>query len=356
MATNGTASCPLLSVTVLNYNYAQYLGPCLDSILAQTYGNFEVIVIDDASTDNSRDVIDKYRHDPRVRVVAHKENKGFVASLIEGTELLSRGDFLTVISADDAVIQPHAFERQMSAMVKNMNVSWCFSAFERYDSDISKVIEITRAFPEDVIIHGTRALRLCMADTDVQVLHSGTVFRRDVYERAGGYRRDLRGVVDYALWPLLCLEGDVAYCSEPLYRYRIHSKQMTQKTSVARKDAVDVISAIRVACERAEQRGWNVGSLQRDAIRCMIFAAALDDAWSRRPLAALARCWIAVTLRPREAITSRFLWIVLARLALGERFVDLAWRMNRRLASSMQRPRVAMPPPVCQEAKNSEAT
>src|SRR5579871_4931345 len=92
---------PKLSVTVLNYNYGRYLGRCLDSILRQTMTDFEVIVIDDASTDNSLDVIRPYLADRRVRLVSHRQNRGYVASLVEGTEAESRGIYATTISADD---------------------------------------------------------------------------------------------------------------------------------------------------------------------------------------------------------------------------------------------------------------
>ena len=91
---------PPLSVTVLNYNYAHYLAQCLDSILGQTWTDFELILINDCSTDHSMEVIERYVADPRVRVVNHERNRGFVASLIEGAQL-SRGKYLMVISADD---------------------------------------------------------------------------------------------------------------------------------------------------------------------------------------------------------------------------------------------------------------
>src|SRR3954447_15199517 len=92
---------PTLSVTVLNYNYGSYLPQCLDSILGQTFQDFELIVIDDCSTDNSVGVIQPYLADPRVRLVAHRKNVGYCGSLIEGTETHSSGELVTVISADD---------------------------------------------------------------------------------------------------------------------------------------------------------------------------------------------------------------------------------------------------------------
>src|SRR3954452_11728872 len=107
---------PTLSVTVLNYNYGAYLPACLDSILGQTFRDFELIVIDDCSTDNSVEVIQPYLADPRVRLVAHQKNVGYCGSLIEGTETQSTGEYVTVISADDLVRRPDAFERQIALL------------------------------------------------------------------------------------------------------------------------------------------------------------------------------------------------------------------------------------------------
>src|SRR5215217_6817411 len=115
---------PTLSVTVLNYNYGAYLPGCLDSILRQTFRDFELIVIDDCSSDDSLDVVRPYLADPRVRLVAHKQNVGYGGSLIEGTETCSTGEYVTVISADDLVHQPDAFERQIALLQAHPQASF----------------------------------------------------------------------------------------------------------------------------------------------------------------------------------------------------------------------------------------
>ena len=81
---------PRLSVVVLNYNYGRYLPGCLKSILDQTFTDFELIIIDDCSTDDSRAVIAPFLSDSRVRLHAHTTNLGYAKSIIEGTEEISR--------------------------------------------------------------------------------------------------------------------------------------------------------------------------------------------------------------------------------------------------------------------------
>src|SRR5258708_15590928 len=86
---------PRLSVTVLNYNYGRFLSKCLTSILSQSYTDFELIVIDDASTDESTQAIEPFLKDPPVRLIAHKQNAAFHRSLVEGADA-SSSPYLTV--------------------------------------------------------------------------------------------------------------------------------------------------------------------------------------------------------------------------------------------------------------------
>ena len=325
---------PTLSVTVLNYNYARFLPECLDSILAQSFKDFELIVIDDRSSDNSLKVLEAYRgRDPRVRVVSHEKNKGYVASLIEGTEAHSRGRYLAVISADDLVCDPDAFRRQIALMETNPNAAFCFSGFDKFWSDDHALIERHLSFDTDRVVPGTEFMRGYLTEMGVQVLHSGVIIRRSAYTAAGGYRRDVRYAVDFSMWPVLGLYGDVAYCAKPLYGYRVHRGQMSSSFAGVRATLKEVLSAIDLACARASEQGVDTGELRRAAVRCNLAAIALDDAFSGRRRLALTRVLVALQLRPIDAFFARGLWIVALRTALGARGFDWTRRWLGRAAS-----------------------
>ena len=92
---------PLVSFVVPSYNYARYLPDCIDSIFGQVGGYpLEVIVIDDASTDHSLEVLSRYRSDPRLRVFVHEQNQGHVITVNEGLAM-ARGQFVARIDPDD---------------------------------------------------------------------------------------------------------------------------------------------------------------------------------------------------------------------------------------------------------------
>src|SRR5271155_1591757 len=111
-------SPPRLSITVLNYNYGRFIGGALESILNQTFKDIEVIVVDDASTDDSAERIRPFLDDSRVRLVRHEKNVGFPSALIEGTEVESSGKFRTLVSADDLALRRDAFELQIDLLTR----------------------------------------------------------------------------------------------------------------------------------------------------------------------------------------------------------------------------------------------
>jgi len=328
-ATPTPTPTPVLSVTVLNYNYGRYLPGCLDSILGQTFRDFEVIVIDDKSTDDSLEIVKPYLEDPRVRLVTHEENAGYRKSLIEGTEQYSRGEFLMVISADDRVRQNDAFERQLALIRRHPDAAFSFSSYERFDDATGDVLETQHSYEGDQLLDGERFFRDYTTRQFVQVLHSGTMIRRSAYEKSGGYRRDLGICLDFAMWLVLALEGPVAYCDETLYSYRSHALQMSQSFQKVHTNAKECVSAVEVACERARERGLPIHEIRDEAIQYILFAIAIDDAFSGRPTLAISRSLSALLLEPKLTLLSSGLPIVVARLVLGERGYDLARSMAR---------------------------
>ena len=214
---------PLLSVTVLNYKYSRYLPSCLTSILEQTFSDLEVVVIDDRSPDRSLDVIRPFLADPRVRLIAHRENAGFVRSLIEGTEA-SESRYLTVVSADDFVLSHRAFERQIALLESDPAASFAYGAWRYVDVD-DRLGAVVRPWRGDHIWSGEREFREVI--TRHYVLHTGTVIRRSAYRAAGGYDPEIKYTLDNTIWPLLACVGNVGYVDEPLFAYRTHGGNMS---------------------------------------------------------------------------------------------------------------------------------
>ncbi|MBD2260580.1 glycosyltransferase family A protein [Pseudanabaena sp. FACHB-2040] len=131
---------PLASILICNYNYGGFIQRAIDSALGQTYPNFEVIVVDDGSTDNSRQVIAGYGD----KVVAvFKENGGQASAFNEGFER-SKGDIVFLLDSDDWFL-PNKVERVIETFKSNPEIGWCFNSQVEVDVLTDQVIKRTAA-------------------------------------------------------------------------------------------------------------------------------------------------------------------------------------------------------------------
>jgi hypothetical protein len=249
--------------------------------------------------------------------VAHAENHGYLASLIEGSEASPASEYLTVISADDLVRRPDAFERQIAMLRQWPDAGFCFSHYDRVLGAEAKPLGTQESFDRDTVIPGPQIFQRIVRDAKMPVLHTGTMIRRTAYAAAGGYARDVRFAVDFALWLALSLRGDVAYVACALYAYRSHEEQMSRSLEGYHESIRETIELVDAACAEAKRKGIETGQLRREAIASFLSGWAMHEAFSGLRVSPLRRCWETMKLRPLAAITSMQLWIVVVRVLLG---------------------------------------
>lgn len=332
---------PRLSVTVLNYNYGHFLGDCLRSILSQSYTDFEVIVIDDCSKDDSIQVIEPFLRDPRVRLIAHAQNAGFVRSLVEGADA-SSSPYMTVISADDFVLSSTAFERQMALLEANPRTTFCYGSWILRDSN-SAPEDAGLPFPvipfsEDHVWHGDREFQqLC---TWYYVLHSGTIVRRTAYERVGGYDTSIRYTTDITLWSLLCGVGDVAYVAEPLYGYRLHGSNMSRSQEALRATTDELIRMVDLAFKNLPEGPVKSDRrLLRGARQFALITVPSVEVFAGRQLGGWKALAYGARRHPREALLQRQVVYLAARMLLGARRFEWLRSVRRGRSLVQGRPR-----------------
>lgn len=209
-----------MSVTVLLpvYNGAQTLPQALESILRQDTDDFELLVIDDASTDASAAVIERYAHrDARVTPVVHERNAGLAATLNEGLER-ARHDLVARLDQDDEAL-PTRLRKQQSFMESHPGVVVAGSFVRHMGATPShdRVVELPRT-PQEV----ARVL-----PRENCLYHPSVMLRRPEVLAAGGYRGEFKNAEDYELWLRLARMHDLANVPEPLLRYRFSLGGMT---------------------------------------------------------------------------------------------------------------------------------
>lgn len=236
-----SSPAPRLTVTVTNYNYATFLPKAIESILAQSFTDYELLVIDNASTDDSLAVLHHYAAaNPRIRLVTHDQNVGALASLRESCDL-ARGTYRVHVDADDWVISPDAFERQVAMLEQNQSMSFVFSSMTMFGPSGNK-LHVAHPFSTDVVLAGVDALTAVL---DFTLTHSGMMFRLDAYRASSGYPEGLPQVDDMLLGVRLCELGDVGYIDDELYAFRQHGDNVHLKPqlSVVRDEYLPVIES-----------------------------------------------------------------------------------------------------------------
>ncbi len=219
-------SAPKVSICIPTYNYADYIGEALDSILGQLFSDFEVIIVDDGSSDNTLAVLDMHpaMQDPRFRLVVNNPNIGMVKNWNYCLEL-AKGQYVKFLFADDFLTEPDSLTLLVSALDNNPSVTLAASARKIVSSE-SETQKVLDHFGKDCVIMGTSVIQNCLCYMKNLIGEpSAVIFRRS--DAVRGFDCGYRQLVDLEMWFYLLEKGDFAFISKPLCAFRIHERQQT---------------------------------------------------------------------------------------------------------------------------------
>jgi glycosyltransferase involved in cell wall biosynthesis len=215
---------PKVTFIVPCYRLAHLLSECVNSILSQTFEDFEVLIMDDCSPDNTPEVARSFA-DPRVKHIRNEPNLGHLHNYNKGIGL-ARGEYIWLISADDRLRTPQALDRYVRTMERNPGVGFiCCPAVELRDGKETGLAAYSVLSDRDTIFEGHNFLEK-LAFADVVIASSGMV-RRTCYEKYGVFPLDLPYAGDWYLWCLFALHYQVGYVADPMINYRGHDLSMT---------------------------------------------------------------------------------------------------------------------------------
>jgi glycosyltransferase involved in cell wall biosynthesis len=246
-------SVPKVSVIVPSYNHARFLSQRLDSVLGQTFQDFEVILLDDCSTDESQSILSKYADDPRVRIDFNEKNSGNPFKQWNKGVGLARGEYVWIAESDD-----YADERMLTRLVSVLEAepdvgfvycrSWCVTVDDRLDGFVDDfyIADLgATKWTMDYFADGRDECRNYFVARNVVANASSVLFRKTIYERVGGADETLRMSADWKLWAAMALLGRVAYLSEPLNYYRFHDETVRGKDKSHAGEAEESLRVIR---------------------------------------------------------------------------------------------------------------
>lgn len=223
---NGT----LLSVCMPVYNGSTYIAPSIESVLAQTYKDFRLIICDNGSTDDTHRIVKKY-NDPRIQFVQNEKNLGLVGNHQRCLELAETK--YVNIWHDDDIMRPDNLERKIDVLENNPNIGLVFSNVELIDEEGKELhYRWNEDCQTDYIENGRILFKKYLETMTVGALFFiGTVVsRKECMLQAGGFKPDYSPLTcDSALWLRMLLQHDAACVGEPLVKYRQHKKNTTSQ-------------------------------------------------------------------------------------------------------------------------------
>lgn len=218
---------PIVSVVMPAFNAEAHLHEALVSVLTQSFHNFEVIVINDGSTDDTRKILDEFASDPRLRVIDNSVNRGLIASLHIGMDAC-RGQFVARMDADDICI-PDRFERQVAFLDAHQEIDLVGGAI-RFFGNVREPFVFH--FPT---VHERIAPAMLFY---CPLAHPAVMFRRClVDDELIRFHDEYRHAEDYHLWGRLLTQVRVANLQEVVLNYRLHHKQVSSSLANAQYQA-----------------------------------------------------------------------------------------------------------------------
>lgn len=205
---------PQVSVVIPTYNCADYLGAAIRSVLQQTFTDFELLVLDNASTDHTPALVQQF-HDERLIYMRNPQNVGFVGNVALGLQH-ARGPLITYLGADD-LWEPEFLRKSVVCLDANPDVTFVHTAAVWIDETGQAFGQSVMSWPS--ITLGTEAFLLCFRDG---YCNSAMLMRAKPLRKSGGIDISWGDLADTGMFLRLCLEGDVCYIKEHLARYRVH--------------------------------------------------------------------------------------------------------------------------------------
>lgn len=242
----------MVSVIIPNYNHAPYLNQRINSVLNQTYLDFEIIILDDKSTDNSKEIIEQYRNHPKVsRIVYNEQNSGTTFKQWNKGIKLAKGDLIWFAESDDDA-SPFFLEELTAKFNHNptLGIAYCDSYYMNEKSEKLQCTHIwknerfaTNRWDNDYENDGIKEVNDYLIFHNVIDNASSALFKKSAIVDAGMADESFRYVGDLYLYMNILLRSNVAYTAKPLNYFRQHPVNTSKQSfSNGLKQLEDLLS------------------------------------------------------------------------------------------------------------------
>lgn len=228
---------PLVTAIIPNYNHAKFLNERIKSVLNQTYKYFEIIILDDKSTDNSVDIIKQYKDNKHIsHIIINKVNSGSPFIQWQKGFELAKGELIWIAESDDAC-DKNFLETLVYEFNKDRN---CVIAFcKSFKIDTKGNIISEEGLQYSLHIDGMQFIKKYLSRHNYISNASSAIFRIDVLEKIDWSFTTYRGCGDWIVWVEICRCGNIAYINIPLNYFRIHGDNTTTRQAFSGKNEIE---------------------------------------------------------------------------------------------------------------------
>jgi len=225
---------PKVTVIIPNYNHSRFLEKRIQSVLNQTYQDFEIIYLDDASTDDSHEVFAKFAGEKRIRTIYNQVNSGSPFKQWNKGIREAKGEYVWIAESDDYA-DKHLLAELVNRLDKHptVGIAYCqswkvdendniLSCFQEWTADLDE-----QRWKKDFVNNGKDECSRYLIFKCILPNASAALIRRSVYEKVGGIDEKMRVAGDWMLWAKMLLVSDISFVAEPLNYYRKHGKSVT---------------------------------------------------------------------------------------------------------------------------------
>lgn len=226
---------PKVTFIVPCYNLAHVLPECVNSILSQSFSDFEVLIMDDCSPDNTPEVARSFS-DARVRHVRNEKNLRHLANYNKGIKL-AKGEYVWLISADDRLRKPYVLERYVALLDGHPEAGYVFCpAMSLENGTETELCAYSYHGDRDTVFKGKQFLGRLLEFNSV--VAASALARKECYEKVSYFPLDMPYAGDWYLWCVFALHYDVGYFAEAMVNYRQHTQSMT---NILKEEDIDIL-------------------------------------------------------------------------------------------------------------------
>lgn len=227
---------PKVSIVIPAYNNVQYIAETLESVLNQTYEDYEVVIADHSSVDGTMEVIESYAGHERLRILSPTPPGGGAQANWDRVSAEARGTYMKLVCGDD-LIAPTAIEEQVEAFTAHPSAVLVASQRDLVDSNGEIFVKSRGLQGIDGLVSGAAAVRATVvAGSNIFGEPACVMFRRDLLESEGGWDNTNPFLIDEATYARICFHGDVVAIRHSLATFRISASQWSVRLAKQQSD------------------------------------------------------------------------------------------------------------------------